>query len=219
MELGIATNDPIFPILVMLQHYKYFLQQIPDEIAASSNEALTKALQTYGVIQTRIDRSISEIQGIQRQWKKETQALLPDFRNAFDEALKKASNKADLHLNKRVEDYQRDIDKLSFESLQKFTKVSTKTLESYQQNSLWQGMIASSGAVLLSVLAVGITAFWVGIQQGQSNAIKEFGGEGWYRISEQLINRADNRQRLSLCAKDQNPKCTLWIQDSPQGQP
>jgi hypothetical protein len=78
-----------------------------------------------------------------------------------------------------------------------------------------QGLIWASGAIVISLLAVGGATYWMGTQQGRASAVKEFGNQEWYDIGKAAINRADNKQRMINCYQDDNPKCTIWITNPP----
>jgi hypothetical protein len=212
-ELGIKADDPTHPLLAAMQYYVSILRDIPKEMRESADDAFRKAIAVYGNIQgqidnsaTRIEAGVEQLDSIRVQWIKQAEALLPTFKTAFN-----ASFEASL---KTVEAGY----KLKAEEVEK-TKVKEwkQNLENFRReyfSDIRKMVLAISGGVLVVPLLVGMSAaYWFGVQQGRSNAVKEFGNEDWYSISRELINRADNKQRLINCNKDDNPKCTVWLRD------
>lgn len=224
IALDVKENSPLLPIFVALQFYSEYLkslstqlrsvatsllQKIPNQMKTAGDDALTKALTSYGTIQTQIDNSIGQVEAqvkkvdsIRDQWKQDTEALLPNFKGAFTVAKSEA-----------VEAYQAEIRKQSETALQEWGQELESTRKIYLADVLKQGFIWATGASAIALLAVGGAAYWFGVQQGKANAVKEFGNQDWYTISQQMINRADNKQRLINCYNDSNPKCTVWIRD------
>jgi hypothetical protein len=187
------------------------LQDIPTQMRSAARDALREALTTYGTIQTKIDNSIGQVQsevdrvdGIRGQWKQDAEALLPKFSAAFNSAKAIA-----------VEAYQAELRENSEDSLQNWAQELESTRKLYLSDVLRQGLIWASGATAIALLAVGGAAYWFGTQQGQANAVKEFGNQDWYDISKATIKRSDNKQRILNCYRDNNPKCTIWIIDPP----
>lgn len=208
-ELGIKADDPTHPLLVAMQYYVSILRDIPDEMKAAAEESLRRAITVYGGIQTQIDNSATRIEGkvskiddIRVQWNQDTAALLPKFKTAFDEAMQVA-----------VAAYKAKTSEIAENSLQEWATNLEHVKTMYLRDVLKQGLIWASGVSAIALLAVGGAAYWFGVQQGKANAVEEFGNQDWYTISQQMINRADNKQRLINCYNDSNPKCTVWIQD------
>jgi len=215
-ELGIPTNDPMHPFLVALQYYVSILRDIPASLKSSADESFRKAAQVYGSIQSNIENSVAEIDEIRQQWKEDAEALLPSFRTAFDIAFTKAKEDADSILRLKVKAYEKEIDRINEEALDRWQDSFSDARNRYLGDVLKQGLIWASGAIVITSLAVGGAAYWFGVQQGQANAVKEFGNQDWYDISRDTINRADNKQRMINCNKDRNPKCTIWMVDPPK---
>jgi hypothetical protein len=215
-ELGIPTNDPMHPFLVALQYYVQILREIPAAMKSAADESFRKAATVYGSIQSNLNHSVVQIEGIRVQWEEDTKALLPEFRSAFNAAFDQAIQSADVVLQKKVEGYRQEINKINATALREWSQELVRTRNLYLSDVFWQGLVWASTATAIALVVVAGSAYWLGTRQGQVNAAKEFGDQDWYTISQQLINRADNKQRLLRCNQDRNVKCTLWMEDPPQ---
>jgi hypothetical protein len=223
VALDMRDNNPLLPIFVALQFYSEYLkslsiqlrsvattllEKIPREVKSAGDAALTKALTSYGSIQTQIDQSVTSIEFSRTQWNRDTETLLPKLEAAF------ATAKTDA-----VEAYQAEIRKQAEASLQDWRLELEDTRKLYLSDVLKQGLIWASGAIAIALLAVGGAAYWVGTQQGRDGAVqnsyKAFGSQANYEFAKKLMNRSDNVQRFVKCQKEENEKCTVWMRNPP----
>jgi|GEM_PF-3824758 len=215
-ELGIPTNDPMHPFLVALQYYVHILREIPAAMKSSADESFRKAVTVYGTIQTNIDNStkkieteVGKIDSIRVQWGNDVKALLPEFRTAFDEAMKTATAA-----------YQKKINKIAETSLQDWGRELESTRTIYLRDVFQQGLIWAGSSTAIALLSVGGAAYWVGTQHGRDAAVqasyKAFGRQPSYDFAKELMNREDNVQRFIKCQDEGNEKCTVWIKNPPQ---
>ena len=215
-ELGIQTNDPMHPFLVALQYYVQILREIPAAMKSAADESFRKAATVYGSIQSNLNYSVAQIEGIRLQWGEDTKALLPEFSSTFDAAFDQAVQSADAVLKKKVEAYRQEINQINATASRDWSQELVRTRNLYLSDVFWQGLVWASSATAIALVVVAGSAYWLGTQQGRALAAQEFGDQDWYTISQQLINRADNKQRLIHCHTDRNAKCTLWIETPPQ---
>lgn len=215
-ELGIPTNDPMHPFLVALQYYVQILREIPAAMKSAADESFRKAATVYGSIQSNLNHSVAQIEGIRLQWGEDTKALLPEFSSTFNTAFDQAIQSADVVLKKKVEAYRQEINQINATASRDWSQELVRTRNLYLSDVFWQGLVWASSATAIALLIVAGAAYWLGTQQGRAIAAQEFGDQDWYTISQQLINRADNKQRLLRCNQDRNVKCTLWMEDPPQ---
>lgn len=215
-ELGIKANDPTHPLLVAMQYYVSILRDVPRDMKIAADDAFRKAISVYGSIQgqiensaTRIESDVNRLDSVRAQWVKEAEALLPAFKTAFNAAFEASLKTVEAGYKLKAEEVEKAKVKEWKQNLENFR-------EEYFSD-IRKMVLVISGGVLVVPLLVGMgAAYWLGVQQGQANAVKEFGNQDWYDISKVTINRADNKQRILMCSRDGNPKCTIWIADPPK---
>jgi len=227
MALNLSERNPILPILVGLQLYGEYLnrlmsavlRRLPEALRTSGDDAANRALVAYGQIQTgletlitkattqadRIDSVPSRIEEIRKQWSTDAKALLPDLKAAFDAAKKDA-----------VAAYKAETDTIAEGALKDWADNYNQALRECLGN-VWK---MSSLAIGLGGLAIGVAAYFGGVQQGRAAAIqdsyKAFGGVESYTYAKSLMRRGDNVRRFVKCGNEGNDKCTVWIKDPPQ---
>lgn len=227
MALNLSERNPILPILVGLQLYAEYLnrlmsavlRRLPEVLRTSGDDAANRALSAYGQIQTgledlitqattqadRIDKVPSQINEVRKQWSIDAKALLPDLEAAFDAAKKDA-----------VAAYKAETDTIAEDALKEWADNYNATRRECLGN-VWK---MSSVAIVLGGLAIGVAAYFGGVQQGRAAAIqdsyKAFGGVDSYDSAKYLMRRGDNVSRLIKCQKEDNEKCTIWVKNPPQ---
>lgn len=160
-----------------------------------------------------LENSVSEIDSIRQRWKKDTQALLPNFRNAFNLAFNKATKDMDQVLQHKIEVYQKEIEKIEAASLRDWNQALANARSIYLKDVLKQGLIWASGVTAIALLAVGSISWWGSSILTKQQIYKEFGGESMYDTMLYFNRLGDNPDLLLRCKASSNPKCTVWIAD------
>lgn len=242
-QWGIEVNDPIILLLrefdlrftsletettklsrsneqwsqVMGQLLEIFREQKADEeIKTNVIREMTDAISEHsqsskslGMGLQKIERLTEALPLIQQQLK----SILPQL-TAISESLSSDGSNAKTVANKVKADLERieatlgniwkGLSNQIEASSAKFLR--TKTI---QGNTIWLASVVAALALLLAFAG----GFWNGGYMYHQQDIADFGGEESYHFAEQLMKRADNTHRFIKCQNDQNPKCTVWIQD------
>ncbi len=202
-ECGIRSDDPLFSLLIAMHHYQTLLQLVPQELAGAVDTALNKTLAVSGTMQSQLEaaqaRHLQQLVAERQHWQ---QQLIPiaqqlSTAQASSQQLKQALDQtaqAQTALQKTVKQAQRQW------------AASPTQAEQNQQQWL---MVISQGMIAL-IMSLGW--LWVGAY-GLSGKLQT------QPLSQTTESPAQfwqwNRERIALCQKDNNPKCTLWITTPP----
>ena len=181
------------------------------ELRGAADESLGKAVSAYGDIQKQIDSSVSQIDNsigqikqLRHNWAADVAVLLPNLKDAYGKAMEDS-----------IAAYRAATKRVSEESLAQWRDDLLTFRNLYLRDVLMQGYVWGTGVALAVCVAVG----WAGGVHGRNAAEQEaysaFGGEANYKFAQRLMRRADNVERFLKCERDNNPKCTVWIQPPP----
>lgn len=215
VALDVEERSPLLPMILGLQLYAEYLKkvisvllhQLPTNIKTAGDAAANRVLTSYGTIQSQIDVSVEQVRSevtrigaIRDQWNSNANELLPKLESAFTTAKDDA-----------IKAYKAEIDTIAEDTLKDWADNYSAT----RQECLRQVWRMSAMAIGLGGLAIGVAAYFGGVQQGRAAAVqdsyKAFGGAENYEFTKYLVRRGDNVQRFVKCQKDGNDKCTVWI--------
>ena len=177
----------------------------------AADESLGKAVSAYGDIQKQIDSSVShidnsigQIKQLRHNWAADVAVLLPNLKDAYGKAMEDS-----------IAAYRAATKRVSEESLAQWRDDLASFRNLYLRDVLMQGYAWGTVVALAVCVAVGWAGGVHGRNAAEQDAYRSFGGEANYKFAQRLMRRADNVERFLKCERDNNPKCTVWIQPPP----